>query len=113
MSDNPKQNGWNEYSRLVLAELEKLNTKVDTLSTEINTINQGMIKIEQIKDEIEVLKEWKNKVDEVSSPTQLKELQKEVNDLKTFKTMSTTVWVVVQIIFGIVATAFGLYLKSS
>ena len=43
----------------------------------------------------------------------LKELQKEVNDLKTFKTMSTTVWVVVQIIFGIVATAFGLYLKSS
>jgi predicted nucleic acid-binding Zn-ribbon protein len=113
MSKPQQQNGWNEYSRLVLAELEKLNTKVDTLSTEINTINQGMIKIEQIKDEVEVLKEWKNKVDEVSSPTQLKELQKEVNDLKTFKTMSTTVWVVVQIIFGIVATAFGLYLKSS
>jgi hypothetical protein len=72
-----------------------------------------MIKIEQIKDEVEVLKEWKNKVDEVSSPTQLKELQKEVNDLKTFKTMSTTVWVVVQIIFGIIATVFGLYLKSN
>ena len=113
MSKPQQQNGWNEYSRLVLAELEKLNTKVDTLSTEINTINQGMIKIEQIKDEIEVLKEWKNKVDEVSSPTQLKELQKEVNDLKTFKTMSTTVWVVVQIIFGIIATVFGLYLKSN
>lgn len=113
MNKPQQQNGWNEYSRLVLAELEKLNTKVDTLSSEINTINQGMIKIEQIKDEVEVLKVWKNKVDEVSSPTQLKELQKEVNDLKTFKTMSTTVWVVVQIIFGIVATAFGLYLKSS
>jgi DNA repair exonuclease SbcCD ATPase subunit len=113
MSKPQQQNGWNEYSRLVLAELEKLNTKVDTLSTEINTINHGMAKIEQIKDEIEVLKEWKNKVDEVSSPTQLKELQKEVNDLKTFKTMSTTVWVVVQIIFGIIATVFGLYLKSN
>ena len=49
MSKPQQQNGWNEYSRLVLAELEKLNTKVDTLSTEINTINQGMIKIEQIK----------------------------------------------------------------
>ena len=113
MSKPQQQNGWNEYSRLVLAELEKLNTKVDTLSTEINTINQGMTKIDQIKDEIEVLKKWKNKVDEVSSPTQLKELQKEVNDLKTFKTMSTTVWVVVQIIFGIIATVFGLYLKSN
>ena len=113
MSDNSNQNGWNEYSRLVLAELEKLNTKVDSLSTEINTINQSMSKIQQIKDEIEVLKEWKNNIDEVGAHTQLKELQKEVSDLKTFKTMSTTVWVVVQIIFGIVATLFGLYLKSS
>ena len=113
MSDSPKQNGWNEYSRLVLAELEKLNTKVDGLNTEINAINQSMSKIEQIKDEIDVLKEWKNKVDEVSSPTQLKELQKEVENLKTFKTMSTTIWVVVQIIFGITATLFGLYLKSN
>tara|TARA_A200000159_G_C7281915_1_gene321865 strand:+ start:66 stop:407 length:342 start_codon:yes stop_codon:yes gene_type:complete len=113
MSDSPKQNGWNEYSRLVLAELEKLNTKVDGLNTEINAINQSMSKIEQIKDEIDVLKEWKNKVDEVSSPTQLKELQKEVENLKTFKTMSTTIWVVVQIIFGIAATLFGLYLKSN
>ena len=113
MNDNPKQNGWNEYSRLVLAELEKLNTKVDSLSTEINTINQSMSKMEQIKDEIDVLKEWKNNIDEVSSPTQLKELQKEVEKLKTFKTMSTTVWVVVQIIFSIAATLFGLYLKSS
>ena len=113
MNDNSKQNGWNEYSRLVLAELEKLNTKVDSLSTEINTINQSMSKIEQIKDEIDVLKEWKNNIDEVSSPTQLKELQKEVEKLKTFKTMSTTVWVVVQIIFSIAATLFGLYLKSN
>jgi len=113
MSDNPKQNGWNEYSRLVLAELEKLNNKVDGLNTEINAINQSMSKIEQIKDEIDVLKEWKNKVDEVSSPTQLRELQKEVENLKTFKTMSTTIWVVVQIIFGVAATLFGLYLKSN
>lgn len=112
-SESPKQNGWNEYSRLVLAELEKLNNKVDSLNTEINAINQSMSKIEQIKDEVEVLKDWKNKVDEVSSPTQLKELQKEVEKLKTFKTMSTTVWIVVQIIFSIAATLFGLYLKSS
>jgi len=113
MGTPQQQNGWNEYSRLVLAELEKLNNKVDSLTTEINTIQQGMTKIDQIKEEVDVLKEWKNKIDEVSSPTQLKELQKEVNDLKTFKTMSTTVWVVVQIIFGIGVTVLGLYLKSS
>tara|TARA_Y100001972_G_C7628397_1_gene315335 strand:+ start:1125 stop:1466 length:342 start_codon:yes stop_codon:yes gene_type:complete len=113
MGNNGNQNGWNEYSRLVLAELEKLNNKVDSLTEENNDIKQELSKLEQFKDEISSLKDWKGNVDEVSSPTQLKELQKEVSDLKTFKTMSTTVWVVVQIIFGVAATLFGLYLKSS
>ncbi len=111
--ESRRQNGWNEYSRLVLAELEKLNNKVDALTEENNSIKQELSKLEQFKDEISSLKDWKGNVDEVSSPTQLKELQKEVSELKTFKTMSTTVWVVVQIIFGIIATVFGLYLKSS
>jgi predicted nucleic acid-binding Zn-ribbon protein len=113
MSSNGNQNGWNEYSRLVLAEIETLNNKVDAIVKENNAIKQELSKLEQFKDEISSLKDWKGNVDEVSSPTQLKELQKEVSDLKTFKTMSTTVWVVVQIIFGIAATLFGLYLKSN
>ena len=113
MGNDTNQNGWNEYSRLVLAEIETLNNKVDDIVKENNAIKQELSKLEQFKDEISSLKDWKGNVDEVSSPTQLKELQKEVSDLKTFKTMSTTVWVVVQIIFGIAATVFGLYLKSS
>ena len=113
MGNNSNQNGWNEYSRLVLAEIETLNNKVDAIVKENNAIKQELSKLEQFKDEITSLKDWKGNVDEVSSPTQLKELQKEVSDLKTFKTMSTTVWVVVQIIFTIAATLFGLYLKSS
>ena len=113
MSNTPPQNGWNEYSRLVLAELEKLNKKVDDITQDMNNIRQELTKGEQVKDEIQTLKKWKHNVDEVSSPTQLKETMKEVSDLKTFKTMSTTVWVVVQIIFTLAATIFGLYLKSS
>ena len=113
MSETSNQNGWNEYSRLVLAELEKLNNKVDDITSDINGIKQEISKFEQVKYDIKDLKNWKNNIDEVSSPTQLKELQKEVEKLKTFKTMSTTVWVVVQIIFSIAATLFGLYLKSN
>jgi DNA repair exonuclease SbcCD ATPase subunit len=113
MGNNSNQNGWNEYSRLVLAEIETLNNKVDALVQENNAIKQELTKLEQFKDEISSLKDWKGNVDEVSSPTQLKELQKEVESIKTFKTVSTTVWVVVQIIFGIAATLFGLYLKSN
>ncbi len=113
MGNGSNQNGWNEYSRLVLAELEKLNKRVDSLTTEVNEIKQEISKQEQVKYDLHDLKNWKHNVDEVSSPTQLKELQKEVESLRTFKTMSTTVWVVVQIIFGIVVAVLGLYLKAS
>ena len=113
MGNGSNQNGWNEYSRLVLAELEKLNKRVDSLTTEVNEIKQEISKQEQVKYDLHDLKNWKHNVDEVSSPTQLKELQKEVESLKTFKTMSTTVWVVVQIVFSIAVTVLGLYLKAS
>jgi len=113
MGNESRQNGWNEYSRLVLAELEKLNKRVDSLTTEVNEIKQEISKQEQVKYDLLDLKNWKHNVDEVSSPTQLKELQKEVESLRTFKTMSTTVWVVVQIIFGIAVAVLGLYLKAS
>ena len=113
MGNEGNQNGWNEYSRLVLEELEKLNKRVEDLSQDNNVMRQELTKAEQTKEELITIKNWKNNIDEVSSPTQLKELQQEVEKLKTFKTMSTTVWVVVQIIFTLAATIFGLYLKSS
>ena len=108
-----KQNGWNEYSRLVLAELEKLNKKVDENTEDIHLLRQDLIKLESLKDEMSDVKGWKKEVDEVVSPTQMKELSKEVDELKTFKTKSITIWVVIQIVFGILATLFGWYLKSS
>ena len=43
----------------------------------------------------------KRKLMRLFLPTQMKELSKEVDDLKMFKTKSTTVWVVIQIVFGI------------
>ena len=48
MTDKPNQNGWNEYSRLVLAELEKLNNKVDDITADINGIKQEMSKFDTI-----------------------------------------------------------------
>ena len=108
-----KQNGWNEYSRLVLAELEKINKKIEENTQDINEFRQDLIKLESLKDEMSEVKGWKKEEDVFFSPTQMKELSKEVDDLKTFKTKSTTILVVIQIVFGILATLFGWYLKSS
>ena len=113
MGTDDTKNGWNEYSRLVLAELEKINKKIEENTQDINELRQDLTKLESIKDEMSEVKGWKKEVDEVVSPTQMKEISKEVDELKTFKTQSTTIWVVVQIVFGILATLFGWYLKAS
>ena len=72
-----KQNGWNEYSRLVLAELEKLNKKVDDNTEDIHLLRQDLTKLESIKDEMSDVKGWKKEVDEVGLPLKMKELSKE------------------------------------
>lgn len=100
MSENG-QNGWNEYSRLVLAELEKLNQQFSHMSSDIEEMKREISKIDTIKTYIDDLQNWKKDVSEVVSPTQLKELKDSVENLKTFKTVSTTVYIVVQTLFGI------------
>ena len=101
-----KQNGWNEYSRLVLAELEKLNNNVSALSKDIDTLKEDMTKIKSLKYSVDDLKEWRKDISEVASPTQLKELTDEVQSLKTFKTVAVTIWAVVQIGFGLFIAFF-------
>lgn len=96
------KNGWNEYSRLVISELERLNDGISKLDLEIQYVKREIAELKVKEDAVKELKKWKDSVDEVTSPTQLKETIKDVNDLKTFKTQAVTVWLVVQIIFGLV-----------
>lgn len=108
-TDKEHKNGWNEYSRLVLAELEKLNNSVEEISDDITELRQEITKIKSIKYDITDIKEWRKDLSEVVSPTQLKEVRKDVDKLKTFKTVSTTAWVIVQILFGIAIALFGVF----
>ena len=91
-----EQNGWNEYSRLVLQELERLSDNIDGLKGELQEVRQEITKMQVREDKVDELRAWKEKVDEVASPTQLKELTIEVENLKTFKTKAVTVFVVIQ-----------------
>lgn len=95
------QNGWNEYSKLVIAELERLNEGINSLNSEIQDLKKEITEIKVKEDNVRELKSWKSSLDEVTSPTQLKDIIKDVADLKTFKTQAVTVWLVVQVLFGI------------
>ena len=69
-------NGWNEWSKYVLKELEKLGEICDSLADEINGLNVELTKISGIKHAINELKEWKTNVEETTN----------LNDLQSLKT---------------------------
>jgi TolA-binding protein len=106
---NSEQNGWNEYSKLVIAELERLNDGIANLNGEIQELRQQILELKVKEDFAKELWKWKQAVDEVASPTQLKYTIKDVADLKTFKTQAITIWAVVQLVTAAIITFFKLY----
>ncbi len=76
------QNGWNEYSRLVLNELETLSSGIAGINKEIQEIRQELVALKTKEDRIEDLVAWKARIDEVASATQLKEMKSELSDLQ-------------------------------
>ncbi|MAF24717.1 hypothetical protein CL634_03995 [bacterium] len=106
MPEESTQNGWNEYSRLVLKELETLATGIEGLRTELQEVKQELAKMQVKEDKVEELKEWKSKIDEIASPSQLKHVLIKINELETFKTKAITVFAVIQ--FGMAAAMWAL-----
>jgi predicted nucleic acid-binding Zn-ribbon protein len=94
------ENGWGEYSKLVLKELETLAKSIEGLRAELQDMKQELAAIRAKEDKVDELRLWKEKIDEVASPTQLKELTTEVQELKMFKAKAITVFAVVQFLMA-------------
>jgi len=103
------QNGWGEYSRLVLKELETLATGIESLRSELLDVKQELAAIRAKEDKIHELREWKSKIDDVTSPTQLKSLVNEVQELKLFRTKAVTVFAVVQFLMAAAVAASKIF----
>lgn len=99
---------WQNWGQHVLRELVRLNTNIEELRKEQNDLKAELHIMRNQEKSITDIKEWKEKIDEVTSPTQLKELKDEVDKLRTFKTVATTVFIVIQTLFTIVVTIIGL-----
>ena len=98
--DEKSQNGWNEYSRLVLKELETLAQSITALNSEIQDLKQEIARMREREDRVDELRVWKDKIDEVASPSQIQVAIKEVEDLKLFKTKAVTVFAVIQFLMA-------------
>ena len=93
MSDNQ---GWETYSKLVIQQLETLNVGIESMRKELQDVKEQITKIKAKEDRLEELKAWKDKIDEVVSPSQMKYAMRELEELRTFKTKSVTIFMVVQ-----------------
>ena len=93
---NDNQNGWNEYSKLVLKELESLNDSIDSLAGDLQEVKKEITKMQVREDKVGELRQWKERIDDVASPTQLKNYIVNIEELKIFRTKAITIFTVVQ-----------------
>ena len=97
-------NGWGEYSRLVLKELETLAKGIEGLKEQIGDLKQEIAELKAKEDKVKELSAWKERIDEVASPTQFKEMQEMVKKHELFKTKAITMFAVVQIMMAGIMT---------
>ena len=101
MSDT---NGWDTYSKLVLQQLETLANGIEGLRGELQDVKSQLTELKAKEDRVQDLKIWKDKMDDIASPPQLKSALQEIEDLKTFKTKAVTIFAVIQ--FAMAAALF-------
>ena len=99
----PEQN----YNQLVLAQLQSLSQGVELLTKDLQSVKQDIIEIKVKEDKVIELREWKQKIDEVASPTQLSKFVQDIQDLNNFKTKAVTIFAVVQFGMGVVLFAMN------
>jgi len=102
----PNDAGWETYSKLVLQQLETLTNGIESLRKELQDVKEQLTKIKAKEDRLEEIRSWKEKMDDVVSPSQMKNALKELENLKTFKTKAVTIFTVIQ--FGMAAVLFAM-----
>ena len=89
-------NGWDTYSKLVLQQLETLSNGIDALRGELQDVKNQLTELKAKEDRVQELRAWKDKMDDIVSPPQIKVALQEIEDLKLFKTKAVTIFAVVQ-----------------
>jgi len=98
-------NGWETYSKLVLQQLETMSSGIEALRIELQDVKGQLTELKAKEDRVQDIKAWKEKLDDVASPPQIKVALQEIEELKEFKTKAVTMFMVVQ---ALMASALAL-----
>lgn len=106
--DTEPKDSWAAYGKLVLNELKRLNEGQDHLRKDMDDrfkeLDNTLSKFHVAKRDVEDLKAWKEKVDEVWSSSQMKEAVDEVYAQKAKWQKTAGIIVAINVIFGLVLT---------
>lgn len=93
---------WGDYSKLVLKELERLNDNYDRMRTDMDNrfsdLTNKLMEFKNVEGKVDSHSRWIEKVNDVWSPTQMKEAKDEIYKQKNR-------WVAAMAILGFVQVA--------
>ena len=103
MSD--EKNNMVDYYQLVLKELERLNTNYERMRTDMDTkfsdLNQKLSEFKNVEGKVEAHVRWIERVNDVWSPSQMKEAKDEIYQQKNRWVAAIAVITFVQVMVGI------------
>jgi chromosome segregation ATPase len=95
-----------EYGRLVLKELERLNEGQNEMRRDFDRqfkeLNEKMSDFKTTEKDVEDLKEWREKVTETWSTTQMQQSKNEIYKQKNQWQKVTGVLIAIQVIWGFI-----------
>ena len=92
--------GENNWTNLILQQLETLAGGIDGLRSELQEMRNQLVEMRAREDRVQELRNWKERVDDVTSPAQLRTALHDLEELKTFKTKAVTIFTGVQVLMG-------------
>ncbi len=106
-----QKDSWGEYGKLVLKELERLNDNHEKMRGDFdqrfNEINLKLSEVKTIEKNVGSNSVWIDKVNEVWSPSQMKEAKAELYKQKTILATAIGIISFVQIAIGIAIAIWG------
>jgi len=110
-----EKEGWGEYGKLVLKELERLNDNHEKMRNDFdnrfNEINLKLGEVKNIEKNVGTNSAWIEKVNDVWSPSQMKEAKDELYTQKNKWTSFMAIIIFVSSFISIAITALIAYLK--
>jgi len=102
---NEEGETWGDYSKLVLKELERLNENYDKMREDIDNrfseLNNKLSEVKGVEKNVQDQTNWVNKVNEVWSPSQMKEAKDEIYKQKSRWIAAIAIISFTQVIVGI------------